>query len=115
MTEQKKAPAKKKAATKKKAPAKSEQKNAPSSTEPDDDGDEPTTDDDGAEGTPPTVVDGEVKDEKGSHYCPGCGRRFPRESTCTGSPVAPHPPIETAPTSELSKDAKHHTAAPASE
>jgi hypothetical protein len=59
---------------------------------------------------PVTDDDGNVKDESGSHYCPGCGLRYSDAGACVGTTEAPHEPIATAPVSELK--GKDHTAAP---
>lgn len=48
-------------------------------------------------------------------YCPGCGRGQRIEGMCNGSAEAPHPPIQTVSTDELSGDPDDHTPAPASE
>ena len=44
------------------------------------------------------------------YYCPGCGRHYTYPQKCTGSPEAPHPPIEVVDASELEGD--EHTPAP---
>jgi hypothetical protein len=49
-----------------------------------------------------------------SYYCPGCGRLYNYPAECTGSPEAPHPPIQTVSTEELQGDPAGHTPAPAS-
>jgi hypothetical protein len=61
---------------------------------------------------PVTDEDGAVKDESGTHYCPGCGLRYADAGTCIGTAEAPHAEIATAPVSELKGDEKKHTAAP---
>lgn len=61
-----------------------------------------------AEGTAPADLDADAK-----AYCPGCGKRHDEVgATCTGSGEAPHAPIQTVATSEISKDPDKHTAAP---
>lgn len=55
-------------------------------------------------------------DEVNQHdyYCPGCGKLYDYRRECTGSGVAPHPPIDVVSTDELKAgDPSKHTPAPA--
>lgn len=47
-------------------------------------------------------------------YCPGCGKQVDYQQQCTGSPEAPHPPIEVVSSDEIhpNADPANHTAAP---
>jgi hypothetical protein len=53
--------------------------------------------------------------EDAPFYCPGCGKRVQYQQQCTGTPAAPHQPIEVVSTDELSGDPEKFTAAPSSE
>lgn len=48
-----------------------------------------------------------------SYYCPGCGRAYEDENAvCTGTPEAPHQPIDVVSTAELTGDPEKQTPAP---
>ena len=55
---------------------------------------------------------GDDSEKEPDWYCPGCGRRYSYQRECTGTPEAPHQPIEVVPVSELDGDPESHTKAP---
>lgn len=57
-------------------------------------------------------MDEDTQTREAPYYCPGCGTRSHYMRSCTGRPEAPHPPIDTVSTDELSGDPANHTPAP---
>ena len=64
------------------------------------------------EGEAPVTDTGDEGEKRPEFYCPGCGRTYDYRQQCTGSPEAPHPPIEVVSTAELDGDPSEFTAAP---
>jgi hypothetical protein len=67
-----------------------------------------------------TALGGEVPDvvapaDESPFYCPGCGRRWPIETYCSGRGESPHSPILVVSTDELALGPENHTPAPAAQ